>query len=99
MVHDMRRGLDFDDTVDPDDVLPEGYDECGGPTHFIEIGYAKRLEADNARLRAALEAVEWIEDCCRIGQYCPWCRRHRASGHTPDCLRQAALGEEPSDGQ
>ena len=59
----------------------------------------RQLRAENTRLRAALEAVEWIEDCCRIGQYCPWCRRHRASGHTPDCLRQAALGEEPSDGQ
>ena len=51
------------------------------------------LEAENARLRAALEAVEWALD--GLGDYrCPWCGAWRSDdhGHRPDCQRQLALG-------
>ena len=61
------------------------------------------LEADSARLRTALEAVEWIND--DQASYCPWClgrnqwqsdavHRRFPMGHAPDCQRQAALTGE-----
>jgi len=49
----------------------------------------------NARLRAALGAVEWTSDSTMIEMSvmtCPWCLQHQADGHAPDCQRQAALG-------
>lgn len=59
---------------------------------------ADELEAENIRLRAALEAVEWLW----IGQQdqnhptdliCPWCKEKKP-GHASDCARQAALSPE-----
>jgi len=51
------------------------------------------LEAENARLREALEAVEWFEsnDGYRTVYVCPWCDEPEEFGHTADCKRQAAL--------
>lgn len=46
-------------------------------------------KAEIARLRAALEAVEWS----RTGwQCCPWCNSWPTHGHKEDCPRQKALG-------
>jgi len=46
-----------------------------------------------ARLRAALEAVEWVHGTHYV--YCPWCRGTAIGGngtHDTDCQRQSALG-------
>ena len=61
------------------------------------------LEAENALLREALEAVEWVwvadDDGLRLPK-CPWCGGLRWKNlstekfqvaHAPDCLRQEAL--------
>ena len=49
-------------------------------------------------LRAALGAVEWVEDSePDLGKYCPWCGNFEKSGHAPDCQRQAALN--PAEGE
>ena len=49
----------------------------------------RRLRDENARLCAALEAVEHVD------HWCPWCHYRQRDGHAPDCARQAALrGEE-----
>ena len=52
-----------------------------------------RKDARIARLRAALEAVEWvlISDYGDIEYRCPWCEMSKYSGHADDCQRQAAL--------
>jgi hypothetical protein len=56
------------------------------------------LQAEVARLRAALEAVEWAcegYDHDEIG-FCPWCGwRENAHRHRADCQRQLALGLTP----
>ncbi len=50
------------------------------------------LRADNAKLRAALEAVEWITDPDHHDEtLCPWCGSFEDDDHRPDCQRQAAL--------
>jgi hypothetical protein len=50
------------------------------------------IKAENNRLRAALEAVEWIEvDLWRL--CCPWCGSDKSKAHKPDCQRQLALKE------
>ena len=46
------------------------------------------LQSENALLRSALEAVEWIWDGDR--QVCAWCYCEEP-GHYDDCRRQAAL--------
>jgi len=45
-----------------------------------------------ARLRAALEAVEWVFE--EYAASCPWCERVESEhhGHATDCERQLALG-------
>lgn len=53
------------------------------------------LEAENNRLRRALEEVErvWhddIQDDLASYLYCPWCFGKQR--HAPDCQRQLALG-------
>jgi hypothetical protein len=60
--------------------------------------WAAELMAENERLRAALEAVEWINmvpgATSHFWEDCPWCGGHRIGrGHWPDCQRQAALKE------
>src|SRR5262245_9790266 len=54
----------------------------------------EKAEADAARLRAALEIVEWISRYSIL--HCPWCGGHMKDGHRPDCARQAALSPQPS---
>lgn len=50
------------------------------------------LEAENERLREALEAVEWADPYCEERfSFCPWCHRSFGIGHAPDCQRQLAL--------
>jgi rubrerythrin len=46
---------------------------------------------ENEKLRAAIEAVEWIEP--GLDYSCPWCGFTEENGHAADCPRQAALGE------
>ena len=48
----------------------------------------KQLRAENDRLRAALEAVEYAD----MESRCPWCGNWYNKGHAPNCQRQAALG-------
>lgn len=51
------------------------------------------LRAENERLRAALEDVEWVQDPeLEEYSYCPWCLEK--SEHATDCQRQIALGKE-----
>lgn len=50
-----------------------------------------RLMEENARLREALERVEWVEEE-RGEKFCPWCGNYWRSGHASNCRRQAALG-------
>lgn len=59
-----------------------------------EIDTWATLEEDNARLRAALEAVEWLPVMEYNSKYCPWCKWENGFGgsHAPDCARQRALG-------
>jgi len=49
----------------------------------------KELQAVNAELLAALEAVEFVEGKDLIR--CPWCEGRWLWGHAPDCQRQAAI--------
>jgi hypothetical protein len=49
------------------------------------------LQAENERLRAALEAVEWA-----IESVCPWCEQYEWVGHAKNCARQLAL--KPQEG-
>lgn len=54
------------------------------------------LAADNARLRAAISAVEWVTGLDTL-QACPWCGGFAPGqpglepGHRPDCARQLAI--------
>jgi hypothetical protein len=47
------------------------------------------LVEERDRLRAALEAVEWVV----ASEHCPWCGAWELDGHghAPDCQRRAAL--------
>ncbi len=49
----------------------------------------ERLHAENAKLRAAIEAIEWVPE-----GYCPWCFRWGVYGHSDNCQRQLALGSD-----
>jgi hypothetical protein len=48
------------------------------------------LMSEVARLRAALEAVEWVADDAGF-RFCPWCESSEQSGHFFDCQRQRTL--------
>ena len=56
-----------------------------------------RLEAENARLRGALNHVEWActPSPAVCVPFCPWCGTTEADGHRADCMRQAALEPTP----
>jgi len=59
------------------------------------------LEADNAKLRAALEMVEWVSDGEGWSR-CPWCLRYEeyGDGHEDNCVRQALLTTgEPAESE
>jgi hypothetical protein len=66
---------------------------CAANSYYIE--QLEELEAGRDALRAAVEAVEWVEtpvDDEGINQ-CPWCLYYECLGHhAPDCQRQRALG-------
>ena len=51
----------------------------------------ERLRAEIARLRGALEAVEWVQEVDSGESFCPWCDNNKLVGHHADCQRQAAL--------
>jgi len=55
---------------------------------------ADKLALENLRLRAALEAVEWVT--INVSEayfvFCPSCRRSKQDDHASDCQRQVALG-------
>jgi hypothetical protein len=55
----------------------------------------ERLNAENARLRATLEAVEWVVVEGAGFKACPWCEMTVEQGHRADCARQIALGIAP----
>jgi hypothetical protein len=59
------------------------------------IEHCKNHHSDVAKMRAALEMVEWVYDGTPHigGQWgnCPWCRNRQPQGHKPNCARQAAL--------
>ena len=54
-----------------------------------------RLRAQNARLRAAIDAVEWVAYYTgnHLIDICPWCQEEQ-DGHAPDCQRQEARKED-----
>jgi hypothetical protein len=52
--------------------------------------HVRERDEQIAKLRAALEAVEWLQTSGR--DYCPWCLSTDRQGHDADCQRQAALG-------
>ena len=56
----------------------------------------EQLEAQVARLREALEALEWVRVTYRdeVATLCPWCDGvQELDGHKEDCKRQAALSQ------
>jgi len=69
------------------------------------MGVTKRAQTDAARLREALEAVEWVEGAYAgsmtgykyFGEQCPWCGQRPGHGHRSDCLRGAALSTPTND--
>jgi hypothetical protein len=77
-------------------------DLCGwGTTEPVGPLYdrLKRAEAEVARLRETLAAVEWVDAVSTEGVLCPWCLSWREHGHALECVRQVALrspGEEQS---
>lgn len=63
-----------------------------------------RLRAEVARLRAALEAVEWVQEDIHGPYhqvYCPWCLNLNLDHqkHDPTCQRQIALGLGEKEGE
>lgn len=58
---------------------------------------ARRIVAEVARLREALNHVEWAStpylDASEV--FCPWCGTTEEEGHRFDCMRQAALEPQP----
>lgn len=56
----------------------------------------EQTERQEARLRAALERLEW--DDGRYGTPCPACQCDQQDGHADGCWLDAALAEEGQDG-
>jgi len=50
----------------------------------------RTVMAENAKLRAALEQVEWVWET-REEYYCPSCNAERTDGHLSACQLKAAL--------
>jgi hypothetical protein len=48
-----------------------------------------------AKIRAALEEIEWIADPERRYVYCPACNNNGHAGHRSDCTTRRALHGEP----
>lgn len=75
------------------------------PSVYVQLAEGRlrieALETENRKLRAALEAVEWVARGTRVShRICPWCNSFMHQAHKPDCQRQAALtpAEPPSKG-
>ena len=59
------------------------------------IAEVERIQAENVLLRAAIEAVDWMDNN-GAPRYCTWCGKDEPY-HWSDCQRQVALGIEVSD--
>lgn len=105
----ILEGAGYDDLDDLDDTLTRSIEDCRSVGETVgditrnHIEYADKasalrvaVEAENARLRAVVEALEWIG---RRIPYCPWCLCSKADGHSPACARQAALRPEAGEGE
>ena len=62
-------------------------------SNLYHAALANKLQAENALLRQALEAVEWQDH--EGSGYCPWCHKFYHFGHASFCQRQCALGVKP----
>ena len=56
----------------------------------------RTVMAENAKLRAALEQVEWVPDS-QGWIVCAWCDNFQEHGHKPDCVRQSALRQSEGE--
>lgn len=66
----------------------------------VRVVYQDEHESEVARLKAALEQVEWCEVDGSV--FCPWCEVSGFNGcveHAPDCPRQVALRGEGREGE
>ena len=61
----------------------------------VALADLDELSTNVARLREALEAVEWWEN--EEFNWCPWCHSAQRYGHLESCVRQAALSDITSD--
>ena len=55
-----------------------------------------KLAAENAKLREALGAVEWVENAEEFtdeSKWCPRCKMFERHGHDEDCQLDAALAQ------
>lgn len=75
-----------------------GVKQTDDAVQFI-LGIIVAKDAEIALLKAALEAVEYVDF-----NDCPWCGLPKYNnntgdviGHAPDCLRQRALGLEANN--
>ena len=64
----------------------------GEHAKFVELADYDAVCAERDALRAALEAVEFVQIEEYSEPYCPWCRVWGIA-HRDDCQRQAALRE------
>ena len=60
------------------------------------MGVTKRAQADAARLREAIEKLEWVGIHVTV---CPWCGATSMGKHQEDCQRQAALSDTAEEGE
>src|SRR5262245_57906499 len=94
---------EFDDANNAHTECP--HDAGTNARHWWTRGYsysarmlrAMEAEADAARLRAALEMVEYVPDAAEGMEgwkYCPWCEEMDNDPHADDCARQLALSPD-----
>src|SRR5262245_4145647 len=94
---------EFDDANNAHTECP--HDAGTNARHWWTRGYsysarmlrAMEAEADAARLRAALEMVEYVPDAAEGMEgwkYCPWCEEMDDDPHADDCARQLALSPD-----
>jgi len=57
---------------------------------------AEKAEAEVARLREAIEKLEWVGIHVTV---CPWCGATSMGKHQEDCQRQAALSDTAEEGE
>lgn len=85
--YDLRR-----DVRDMREVILPGQQQ--GVLYVCTVEERDTLAADNERLRAALERLEWVGS---FGyEACPMCRYVKEAGHRDGCVLAAALAAPPS---